>query len=31
MDLVECSEKVYESIRDEFSAFATKLDVPTSP
>jgi bifunctional enzyme CysN/CysC len=28
MDLVDWSEDVYESIRDEFSAFATKLNVP---
>ncbi len=28
MDLVDWSEEVYEQIRDEFSAFATKLDVP---
>ncbi|HLM07053.1 MAG TPA: GTP-binding protein [Blastococcus sp.] len=28
MDLVGWSEDVYESIRDEFSAFATKLNVP---
>jgi len=28
MDLVDWSEEVYERIRDEFSAFATKLDVP---
>src|SRR6476469_8948610 len=28
MDLVDWSEKTYEAIRDEFSAFAAKLDVP---
>jgi bifunctional enzyme CysN/CysC len=28
MDLVDWSEEVYEQIRDEFSAFATKLNVP---
>ena len=28
MDLVDWSEDVYEVIRDEFTAFATKLDVP---
>jgi sulfate adenylyltransferase large subunit len=28
MDLVDWSEEVYESIRDEFSAFASKLNVP---
>ena len=28
MDLVDWSEEVFEGIRDEFSAFATKLDVP---
>jgi bifunctional enzyme CysN/CysC len=28
MDLVDWSEEVYEGIRDEFSAFAAKLDVP---
>jgi bifunctional enzyme CysN/CysC len=28
MDLVEWSEEVYESIRDEFSSFAAKLDIP---
>ncbi|UOY00891.1 sulfate adenylyltransferase subunit 1 [Blastococcus sp. PRF04-17] len=28
MDLVDWSEEVYENIRDEFSAFATKLNVP---
>src|SRR6478752_5787193 len=28
MDLVDWSEEIYESIRDEFSAFAAKLDVP---
>jgi sulfate adenylyltransferase large subunit len=28
MDLVDWSEEVYENIRDEFSAFASKLNVP---
>jgi bifunctional enzyme CysN/CysC len=28
MDLVDWSEQVYEAIRDEFSAFASKLNVP---
>jgi sulfate adenylyltransferase subunit 1 len=28
MDLVDWSEEVFEAIRDEFSAFAAKLDVP---
>jgi bifunctional enzyme CysN/CysC len=28
MDLVDWSEDVYESIRDEFSAFASKLNIP---
>ena len=28
MDLVDWSEEVYERIRDEFAAFATKLEVP---
>jgi bifunctional enzyme CysN/CysC len=28
MDLVDWSEDVYEAIRDEFTAFATKLEVP---
>ena len=28
MDLVDWSEEIYESIRDEFSAFASKLNVP---
>src|SRR3712207_1173239 len=28
MDLVGWSEEVYEGIRDEFSAFATKLNIP---
>jgi len=28
MDLVDWSEQVYEGIREEFTAFATKLDVP---
>jgi len=28
MDLVDWSEQIYETIRDEFTAFATKLNVP---
>ena len=28
MDLVDWSEEIYETIRDEFSAFAAKLNVP---
>ena len=28
MDLVDWSEQIYEAIRDEFTAFATKLNVP---